>query len=70
MKEKPQNCWEFWDCSKTKKNACPAFPSDGQKCWEVASSPEKEGCTKAKGRGLFFCVQECAWFKRVHPPRV
>ena len=65
--QKPQNCWEFWNCPKTTMIQCPAFPSEGKKCWEVASSPDKEGCSKAKDKGLLFCVKRCAWFKKMNP---
>ena len=68
MKEQvPQNCWEFWNCPEDTKTRCPAFPSAGKKCWEVASSLDKEGCSKVKGRGVLFCVNQCTWFKEMNP---
>jgi hypothetical protein len=62
--KEPQNCWEFHNCPEETKKKCPAFPSHGSKCWEVASSPREAGCFKAKGMGLIFCVSNCDWFKK------
>jgi len=65
--KEPQNCWEFHNCSEEARKKCPAFPSDGRKCWEIASSFEGIGCPKTKGMGMRFCIRNCGWFKKLNP---
>jgi hypothetical protein len=61
----PQNCWEFHNCVDATRDKCPAFPNDGRKCWEVASTFDGSGCPKVKGVGMKYCVLSCAWFKKI-----
>jgi len=65
--KEPQNCWEFHGCSEETRKKCPAFPSHGKKCWEIASSFEGAGSPKKKGMGRMFCEKECLWFKKFFP---
>ncbi|MBU0504031.1 MAG: hypothetical protein KKG43_06565 [Candidatus Omnitrophica bacterium] len=66
--KEPQNCWEFYNCPEETRKKCPAFPSDGKKCWEVAGSFDGLGCPKTKGMGMMFCVRNCVWFKKMFNP--
>jgi len=62
-----QNCWEIHNCPEETKKKCPAFPSYGSKCWEVASSSKKTGCPLTRDRGRFSCINQCAWFRKLNP---
>jgi len=67
-KKEPQNCWEFHHCPKKVKEECPAYKTNmGRSCWVVASGFYPDGCPKAKGRGVLFCAENCAWFKKMNP---
>ena len=62
MDKEPENCWEFYNCQEAREK-CPAYPTDGKKCWEVASSV---GCILTKGAGMKFCISKCDWFKMLN----
>ncbi|MEW5707260.1 MAG: two-CW domain-containing protein [Actinomycetota bacterium] len=29
-------CWDFKKCGHDKANGCPAYPTNGTKCWRIA----------------------------------
>jgi hypothetical protein len=68
-KKKPQNCWEFWNCSKKEGGQCPAYISDsGRECWMVAGHTvtELKKCLRLTTKKFKTCF-ECHWYKKMNP---
>ncbi|MEW6075990.1 MAG: hypothetical protein AB1530_06820 [Candidatus Omnitrophota bacterium] len=54
----PQNCWEFWQCSKEVKQGCRAFKNDlGRYCWLGDSFHPKSP------KDFTYCW-DCPWYKK------
>ena len=56
----PDNCWEYWDCTKDVRDVCPAYTLDsGMDCFDLA----KDFCPKLEKE--FKHCWECPWYKKI-----
>ena len=57
--KKPENCWDFWKCSKELKKCCVThITKTGKYCWLNMRTPHAMA-----NRGFETCF-ECPWHKR------
>ena len=66
--KRPENCWEFWNCSRDTRESCMAYQADsGKECWMIVGSisTKTKFCPKID-RDFKHCW-ECPWFLKMNP---
>jgi len=55
-------CWELKNCPSERRDACPAYPSNGERCWEVTGT-KCGGQTQGSFHQKIARCRECDLFK-------